>query len=402
MYERGQRKAAERSRTPRRETGSADRPPDAASSRGRRRRGHRRKGPGALKRARPALFAALLVSGGGRGGRRGPRQDPQARARGPAPHQEAVHAERRWPSTTSRRSSFFVRDSDPHASVQIVGPDNQAIRTLYRGPLVAYKHVAFTWNGRTSKGNSRTRHEGYRLRVILPDQDRDMVYPTRSAAGEGPMTASALEFAAFLVACGAAATALLAPDPRLRYGCRHSGPGGGAGPGPWQRLGHVTGRLAAPSSGEARRARGRRGGGGRGSRGGLPPLRVELPPRGVRRPAAPGSGDGGGQTSHLLVPLYVVIAAGVLCFAYAAIRGPRARDDGAPPAHPGDARDIPAHPLALPRFGGDRAALRDPVLRIRRTSRTPSRTRPSSWCRSRCCSCCSARFAGATACWAGS
>jgi hypothetical protein len=83
------------------------------------------------------------------------------------------------------RTSFYVRDSDPHATVQIVGPDNQVIRTLYRGPLVAYKHVAFTWNGRTSQGQLANRHEGYRLRVILPDQGRDMVYPTQIRLARG-------------------------------------------------------------------------------------------------------------------------------------------------------------------------------------------------------------------------
>jgi O-antigen ligase len=47
----------------------------------------------------------------------------------------------------------------------------------------------------------------------------------------------------------------------------------------------------------------------------------------------------GGQTSHLLVPLYAVIAGGVLCFAYAAIRGRSERGDGAPPAHPAALRE---------------------------------------------------------------
>jgi hypothetical protein len=80
---------------------------------------------------------------------------------------------------------FYVRDSDPHAKVQIVGPDNQVIRTLYRGPLVAYKHVALTWNGRTSQGRLANPHHGYRLRVILPAQGRDMVYPTQIRLAKG-------------------------------------------------------------------------------------------------------------------------------------------------------------------------------------------------------------------------
>jgi hypothetical protein len=77
------------------------------------------------------------------------------------------------------RITFYVRDSDPHGRVQIVGPNNEAIRTLYRGPLVAYKHVTLFWNGRTSAGHLANPHEGYRLRVVLSGQDRDMVYPTQ-------------------------------------------------------------------------------------------------------------------------------------------------------------------------------------------------------------------------------
>jgi putative inorganic carbon (hco3(-)) transporter len=49
----------------------------------------------------------------------------------------------------------------------------------------------------------------------------------------------------------------------------------------------------------------------------------------------------GGQTSHLLVPLYLVIAGGVLSFGYAAVRGPSSRADGAPSAHPAALRSSP-------------------------------------------------------------
>jgi hypothetical protein len=77
------------------------------------------------------------------------------------------------------RVTFYVRDSDPHAEVQIVGPSNKVIRTLDRGPLTAYKHVTVSWNGRTSTGHLANPHNGYRLRVILPSQDREMVYPTQ-------------------------------------------------------------------------------------------------------------------------------------------------------------------------------------------------------------------------------
>jgi len=74
---------------------------------------------------------------------------------------------------------FFVRESDPDATVEIVGPNLKPIRTLYEGPLVANKPVSFTWNGRTASGAIPNPNHRYRLRVILPGQDRDMAYPRR-------------------------------------------------------------------------------------------------------------------------------------------------------------------------------------------------------------------------------
>jgi hypothetical protein len=79
------------------------------------------------------------------------------------------------------RIDFFVRESDANASVEIVGPNLKVVRTLYRGPLVANRPVSFTWNGRTKDGALPNPHHRYRLRVILPGQDRDMVYPRRIA-----------------------------------------------------------------------------------------------------------------------------------------------------------------------------------------------------------------------------
>lgn len=85
------------------------------------------------------------------------------------------------------RIEFFVRDTDPHATVQIVGPQRQRIRTLYRGRLVAYRDVTYRWNGRTDSGRLASPNEEYRLRVVLPSQDRDMVYPQQiTVVGGGP------------------------------------------------------------------------------------------------------------------------------------------------------------------------------------------------------------------------
>jgi hypothetical protein len=74
---------------------------------------------------------------------------------------------------------FFVRESDPDATVEIVGPDLKLIRTLARRPLVANESVSFKWNGRQSSGALADPRDRYRLRVLLPNRDRDMVYPRR-------------------------------------------------------------------------------------------------------------------------------------------------------------------------------------------------------------------------------
>jgi hypothetical protein len=75
------------------------------------------------------------------------------------------------------RIRFFVRDSDPNATVQIVGPRRERVRTLYQGPLAAGELVTLSWNGRTATGEKADPRDRYRLRVKLPSQDRDMVYP---------------------------------------------------------------------------------------------------------------------------------------------------------------------------------------------------------------------------------
>jgi hypothetical protein len=74
---------------------------------------------------------------------------------------------------------FFVRESDPDATVEIVGRDLKLIRVLSSQPLVANEPVSFTWDGRTSDGALADPEDRYRLRVRLPNRDRDMVYPRR-------------------------------------------------------------------------------------------------------------------------------------------------------------------------------------------------------------------------------
>lgn len=80
---------------------------------------------------------------------------------------------------------FYVRESDSDATVEIVGPDLRPVRTLARGPLVENEPVSYTWNGRTNSGALADPEDRYRLRVLLPNRDRDMVYPRRISLRSG-------------------------------------------------------------------------------------------------------------------------------------------------------------------------------------------------------------------------
>jgi hypothetical protein len=134
------------------------------------------------------------------------------------------------------------------------------------------------------------------------------------------MTASALELGGMLLACGAAATALLARDPRLRYGAAAvallAAPALVAGDvwdterfvdlrgDPAKLVVVILASVAAVGAGAAVFRR---------FWWAFPvsafaalPLRVPV--------------QLGGETSHLLLPLYLVIAAGLVCFAYRALR----------------------------------------------------------------------------------
>jgi len=156
------------------------------------------------------------------------------------------------------------------------------------------------------------------------------------------VNASAAQFIGILIACGAAAAALLARDARLRYGCALAAliaapaliAGDVWGSSRLVALRHPPEKLAvvvvaAVVAAAVVAAIFRR----------WPwsfpiatfavlPLRVPV--------------HVGGQTSHLLVPLYLVIAGAVLCFGYAALRGRSERTDGVPEAHPATLQDSTA------------------------------------------------------------
>ena len=82
------------------------------------------------------------------------------------------------------RISFYLRESDAHATVEIVGPDLKPIRTLYVGPLPANRQESYAWNGRNASGGLVSPRDRYRLRVVLPSRDRDMIYPRRISVNE--------------------------------------------------------------------------------------------------------------------------------------------------------------------------------------------------------------------------
>jgi hypothetical protein len=75
--------------------------------------------------------------------------------------------------------AFFVRFDEPDATVEIVGRNKKLVRTL-ADPIALTEHqeVHCVWDGRDDEGEFALRGK-YRLRVILPGQDRDMVFPKR-------------------------------------------------------------------------------------------------------------------------------------------------------------------------------------------------------------------------------
>jgi hypothetical protein len=79
--------------------------------------------------------------------------------------------------------TFFVRESDPDASVAIVDSHEDVVRTLDRtATLTVGDEVTYVWDGTTDAG-AVARPGRYRLLVELPDSDREMVWPRRITVG---------------------------------------------------------------------------------------------------------------------------------------------------------------------------------------------------------------------------
>ncbi len=74
---------------------------------------------------------------------------------------------------------FFVRESDPHAEVYIVGRDLVLVKTLDEDvALTEGEPVTYLWDATTDEGDPAPVGR-YRLRVVLPESGRDMVFPKR-------------------------------------------------------------------------------------------------------------------------------------------------------------------------------------------------------------------------------
>ena len=80
--------------------------------------------------------------------------------------------------------TFFVRESDDHALVAIVDSHENIVRTL-DGDVALAKHdpVTYVWDGRTDAGGDVVPGR-YRLRVDLPGEDREMIWPRRITVGD--------------------------------------------------------------------------------------------------------------------------------------------------------------------------------------------------------------------------
>ena len=77
------------------------------------------------------------------------------------------------------RISFTVGESDPAARVEIVDEDDDHVRTLAAPvALAAGREYHYSWDGTDDSGRLQPR-ASYRLRLVLPSDDRDMIWPRR-------------------------------------------------------------------------------------------------------------------------------------------------------------------------------------------------------------------------------
>ena len=350
------------------------------------------------RRCSSACSPASLVT---RGARR-PRADPEPGARGRS-------------SPPASDPAQFIRAGGPAAATGARSPSSSASPTTTRcvGIVDSHEHVVRTldadvalarapsrsryiWDGRDDAG-ALAPPGRYRLLVDLPsDGPRDdLAAPDHRGIPLGPprplgasVNASALELIGILVGCGAAAAALVLEDRRAQPAAMAVALVARPGARPRQRLGRAPGRRLPHQPGPDRRR-------GRGRGGGRSAASLRCSAAGRRRSRSRRSPScrcgfrsrSAGETANLLVPLYLVIAAGS--------DRPRA---GQRPTSRGRRREtsrrIPwprAPALGSRRRPSSSTRSRPPTPR---TSRTRSRTSASSSPRSRSSSRSSPRSSG--------
>jgi hypothetical protein len=108
----------------------------------------------------------------------------------PNPDKEFVFSPEATDGPRTARLEFFVRESDPDALVAIVDAHEDIVRTLAgAAALEAGERVTYEWDGRTD-GGAFVPDGRYRLRVDLPDHDREMVWPRRLVFSSDPAVAA--------------------------------------------------------------------------------------------------------------------------------------------------------------------------------------------------------------------
>lgn len=108
----------------------------------------------------------------------------------PNPDKELTFSPEATDGPRQARLDFFVRESDPAARIAIVDSREDVVRTLADSvPLEAGERVTYDWDGRTDTG-AFVPDGRYRLRVDLPEHEREMIWPKRLVFSSDPAAVS--------------------------------------------------------------------------------------------------------------------------------------------------------------------------------------------------------------------
>ena len=110
----------------------------------------------------------------------------------PNPDRELTFSPEATSGPRKARLDFFVRESDPEARVSIVDSEEVIVRTLDDSVALEAgedSRVTYDWDGRTDSG-AFVPDGRYRLRVDLPEHDREMIWPKRLVFSSDPDAAT--------------------------------------------------------------------------------------------------------------------------------------------------------------------------------------------------------------------